>query len=86
MTKNIKKHFLHYLVYLMLFGGGLIIILLTEGNIRWETLSILLIGGLYVMWGIVHHYTQHQLHPRVVVEYVLVVMLGIVLALFLFGV
>lgn len=84
--KNLKKHFWHYLVYLVLFGGGFALILFNSGNIRLETLYLVLIGFLYCVWAMVHHYVHHELHLRVAFEYVLVVVLGLVLALFLFGV
>jgi hypothetical protein len=86
MIKNIKKHFLHYLVYLIIFGGGLVLILLTSGNSSLEALSILSVACFYFMWSIFHHHVHHRLHPQIVVEYGLIVLLGMILVLFLFGV
>jgi len=84
--KNLKKHFWHYFVYLLIFGGGLALLLATKGNTSLQAMSVLMIAFLYFFWAMVHHYVHHQLQPRIVVEYILIVMLGTVLLLFLFGV
>lgn len=86
MRKNIRKHFVHYLVYFVIFGGGLILVLSTRSNARVQALSIVLVGFLYFLWSMVHHYIHHQFTPRVVIEYILIVILGIILSLFLFQV
>ncbi len=85
MIKNIRKHFWHYLTYLIIFGGGLFLVLLTRGNSNLQALVIVMIGFIYFMWAMVHHYIQHQLNSRIVIEYILIVILGVVLSLFLFG-
>lgn len=85
MIKNIRKHAWHYLAYLIIFGGGLILLLATRGNSNLQALFIIMIGFLYFIWAMVHHYVHHQLHSRVVIEYILIIILGVVLALFLFG-
>ena len=85
MMKNIHKHFWHYLVYFLIFGGGLSLLLFTKGNSSLQAMSIIMIAFLYFLWSMVHHYVHHQLHPRVVVEYILIVMLGTILILFLYG-
>ena len=84
--KNIKKHFWHYLVYLVIFGGGLVLIVATHSSVNTEALVIMITAFLYFLWAMVHHYVHHQLHPRVVVEYILMVVLGTLLSLFLIGV
>ena len=86
MKKNIMKHYWHYLVYLLIFGGGLALLLATKGNSNLQAMSVLMIAFMYFFWAMVHHYVHHQLHVRVVVEYILIMMLGTVLLLFLFGV
>ena len=86
MIKNFQKHFTHYLVYLVIFCGGLALLVATKGNTKVQALSVLLIAFLYFLWSMVHHYVHHQLHVKVVVEYILIVTLGTVLILFLCGV
>jgi len=35
-----------------------------------------LTASFYILWGIVHHYLEGDLHPRVVLEYAAVALLG----------
>jgi hypothetical protein len=83
--KNIKKHFWHYLVYALIFGVGLLLIVTAKGNANMQAIYISMIAFIYFLWAMVHHYVHHELHPRVVVEYMLIVILGTILMLFLFG-
>ena len=83
--ENIKKHLWHYLVYLVIFTAGLVLLFAANGNASMQAMFVIMIAFLYFMWSMVHHYVHHQLKPQVVVEYILIVMLGTVLVLFLFG-
>jgi hypothetical protein len=85
MKKNIKKHFWHYMVYAIMFGAGLIMVLLSKGNASLQATFLIMVAFIYFLWAMVHHYVHHELHPRVVVEYMLIVVLGTILMLFLFG-
>lgn len=84
MKENISKHFWHYLVYAVILGGGLYLISLTKNDAYVQEQSLFLIVFLYFTWAMVHHYVHHQLHQRIVVEYILIVLLGTLLALFIF--
>jgi lipopolysaccharide export LptBFGC system permease protein LptF len=86
MSKNIHKHFWHYVVYLLIFAGGLLLIFINRNNTGLEAFSIILTGFFYFVWSMVHHHVHHQLNSHVIIEYILIVILGTVLALFLFGV
>ena len=86
MRKNIHKHFWHYFVYLCIFGGGLLLVLETRNNTNLEAFSLILTGLFYFVWAMVHHHVHHQLTSKIIIEYILVVLLGVVLLLFLFGV
>jgi len=83
--KNIQKHFWHYIVYALIFGGGLLFVLLAKGNANVQVLFLLMIAFIYFIWSMVHHYVHHELHPRIVVEYILIVILGSLSVLLLFG-
>ena len=86
MIKNAKKHFWHYVVYAVIFAGGLQLVLLSKHEPRLQAMYIVLTTVLYFIWSLVHHYVHHQLHTKVIFEYVLVVVLGVLLSLFLFQV
>ena len=82
--KNIKKHFLHYLVYLVVFCAGLTLVFVARGNAHLQAMYLMMMAFVYFLWAMVHHYIHHELHPRVVIEYILIVVLGAVIILFLF--
>ncbi|MGI8420438.1 MAG: hypothetical protein ACR2LN_07420 [Candidatus Levyibacteriota bacterium] len=84
--KNLQKHFGHYLIYLFIFGGGLLLVFLNKQTTSIAMSYLFVTVILYFTWSMVHHYVNHQLHPRVVFEYILVIMLGVVLSFFLFQV
>lgn len=84
--KNLQKHFLHYFVYLLIFGGGLTLVFIFAGNAHAQSMALMMTVFIYFLWAMVHHYVHHELHPRVVIEYILIVVLGFLLSLFLFGV
>ncbi|HWY79115.1 MAG TPA: hypothetical protein VNW29_02035 [Candidatus Sulfotelmatobacter sp.] len=86
MMKNLRKHFWHYLIYLVIFCGGLSLVLFSKGNTNLEATMIIMTAFIYFVWAMVHHYVHHQLHPRIVIEYILIIVLGTLLTLFLFGV
>ncbi|HSX08925.1 MAG TPA: hypothetical protein VLF93_02120 [Candidatus Saccharimonadales bacterium] len=84
--KFLQKHFWHYLVYFLIFGIGFLLVLSERGNGTIQALYLVLIGMAYFAWAMVHHYVHHELTSRIIIEYVLIVILGIVLSLFLFGI
>lgn len=84
--KNLHKHFWHYIVYLAIFGVGLFAVLSSRGNSGMQEELLVIIAFLYFLWAMIHHYVHHQLTSRVVVEYALIVFLGILLLGFLYGV
>ena len=82
--KNIKKHFWHYIVYFIILGGGLQLVLLSKHDNGLQVMYIIMTAFLYFIWSMVHHYVHHQLHPKIVFEYILIISLGTLLSLFLF--
>jgi ABC-type iron transport system FetAB permease component len=48
-----------------------------------QQLVVILTAMVYVLWGIAHHGLQKDLHPRVVLEYLLVAFLASLVTLFL---
>jgi hypothetical protein len=50
-----------------------------RGNTSMQILIGILLSLLYVTWGIIHHAMKGDLHPKVVVEYLLVGAIAITL-------
>lgn len=42
-------------------------------------ISTLVFALLYIVWGIFHQYRSHNLHSKIVLEYFLVALLGVVI-------
>jgi hypothetical protein len=77
--KDFSKHPLHYFVLLSIQLVGL-------WGLFWfgyqpaMQLSILISMSVsYVVWGIVHHHEHHDLHLKIVIEYILVATLAVLL-------
>lgn len=82
--KLVKEHLFYYLSLFALFVGGLLLIIFSSPN---RVLQMIFLVGLslcYVLVGIVHHLMNHDLVGKIVVEYVLIAMLGIAAAFFIF--
>lgn len=77
-----RQHTLLYVIEFFLIGGGfalLLILKLTFYNQIWMLGFILL---SYIVIGIFHHGKHHDIHPKVVLEYILIS--ALIVALFIF--
>ena len=73
-----KIHILHYLVLASILSGGVVAFFYAADS------SLQLIIGVvtsvaYVLWGIIHHTIQKDLHRRIVVEYILIGTIAVIL-------
>jgi hypothetical protein len=59
------------------------LVLSAVGNKNLQMAYIVLTTFLYIVWGIVHHYIHHDVHPRIVLEYILMGSFGISVMFFL---
>jgi len=83
MYQKLKKHFGYYLSLLAILLLGLVLILLASPNIKLQSLVISLTVFFYVLWGVLHHFINHELTLRIMVEYVLIGALGISVIFFM---
>ena len=83
MYKSLKKHFGYYLSLAAILVLGLVLILLTSPNIKLQSFVILLTVFFYVLWGMLHHFINHELTARIMIEYILVGALGISIIFFM---
>lgn len=78
MIEDLKTHFWHYsILVLILFVGGLVFILDPHKIIKFQVGS--LIAAAYVFWGIIHHFLEKNLNFKIVVEYMLIGVLSMAL-------
>ena len=74
--EEIKEHFGHYIILLFILVFGILAFLHFQRYPQAQIMSVFLTASFYVLWGIVHHYLEGDLHIRVVMEYVAVALLG----------
>lgn len=54
---------------------------LTAGNTDLQTIVAIITSLSYIVWGIIHHALAGELHPKIVIEYILIGGIAIVLIL-----
>jgi hypothetical protein len=81
--EEIKTHFFHYLVLLMILTLGAGAFWYFNHLRAAQAVVLLLTGTAYLIWGIIHHYLEGDLHEKVILEYLSLAAFGIILAWFL---
>lgn len=76
------KHVNYYILETTVLGVGFLAIYILSLSVQYQAF---LIGGLvllYSLMGIIHHKVQHDIHAKIVLEYILISVL--VFSVFLF--
>ncbi len=81
MKKEKDKYFhlLYYLILVAILGFGVVLFHLFAGYPPKQFIIVCLSALSYVVWGIVYHQIEGDLHPRIVVEYLLIAILAMLL-------
>ena len=66
-----------------MFAVGAFLISLVAPNKLQQIGIFTLIALFYVIWGILHHFINHELNKKIVVEYILIATLGVAIMFFL---
>jgi len=69
------KHYFILIVGLVLLA---FLFFLFNANLNLQRLIIILTGLYYFIWGVGHHFAQKDLHLKVVLEYLLIAVIGII--------
>lgn len=78
MIEDIKSHFWHYLVLVLIIGcGGLVFGFYPDKAVKFKVAALVALA--YIFWGIFHHLTEGNLNFKIVVEYTLIGALAIIL-------
>lgn len=76
----------YYISLALILGLGLLFVVMAAPNKNLQLVLISLTTLFYILFGIVHHLTNHDISVKVVLEYLIIGMLGIsILSLFLKG-
>lgn len=74
-----RIHVVHYFVLLVILLGGFATFYFVRPNTSLQLIVGVVTSISYVIWGIIHHALQKDLHRKIVVEYLLMGAIAIVL-------
>ncbi|HCQ31557.1 TPA: hypothetical protein DIU27_04215 [Candidatus Collierbacteria bacterium] len=80
MKKPIRK-VIDYLALSLLVSSAIILILIFNGNKLFQTITIISVSLIYIIWGVIHHLREHTFYPQIILEYVLFALLGCVIVI-----
>lgn len=83
MYKNFKQHIGYYISLISILLLGLVLVLLTRPNLRMQGLVIFLTVFFYFLWGSLHHFINHELTLKIMIEYLLIGGLGLAIIFFM---
>jgi hypothetical protein len=77
MMGKLKKHFLYYLslLLILIFGFSLSFLVYPDLALGFLIISITIV--FYIVLGIIHHWANHELSAKIMIEYVLIGVLGL---------
>ena len=77
--KKITRHLQHYLPLIGILSAGILGFMIFSYDKSFQLAVALAMAAGYVSWGLVHHYMHKDLHPEVILEYIVMAFLGLVL-------
>lgn len=78
---NKKRHINYYFVEVLVLGLGFFAVYLLE-SLRSQIIGVSILVTLYVLMGVLHHYMEHDIKRKIMLEYIIVSVL--ILSLFIF--
>ena len=79
MDNNKHFHIIHYLVLVVILGLAVVFFFLAAGNHQYQFKIAIFTSTLYFLWGVIHHRLEGDLHPKIMVEYLLIAFLAVIL-------
>lgn len=80
MTHNHQKFFLLHLMLYTVLAVGILMMYFLRGYADSQYLTIIFLAGFYFVWGVTYHGLKGDLHPKIVIEYFLIMILAVLLA------
>ena len=85
MLKRISEHTIYYLFLVIILS--LSFLLAYSSSDRGFQIGVVVAATFfYVLWGIIHHLMNHDLHMKIVIEYILIGAFGLTIIFFLLSV
>jgi hypothetical protein len=80
-----KQTVIHFLVLIAILCAGILTFIVVRPNTTLQLFVGIITAVAYVLWGLIHHAVQKDLHQKVVVEYLLIGAIAIVLLVTMLG-
>jgi hypothetical protein len=82
MLKRLSQHTAYYMSLIVILT--LSFLLAYNSSDRGFQLGVIIFTTFfYVLWGIIHHLINHDLHTKIVIEYILIGTFGLTIIFFL---
>ena len=85
MLNKLYKHSPYYLSLVIILTLGLLLAV-TSSNKTFQIGVVIVTTFFYVLWGIMHHLLNHDLHAKIVIEYILIGVFGLTIIFFLLSI
>lgn len=72
MIIDLKKHFYYYISLFGIIFLGVFLVLQTSFDKNLQMAIVILTTLSYILLGIIHHFINHDLKLKIVVEYILI--------------
>ena len=81
LDQEMRTNLLHYSVLVVMMNVAVGAFLFFNFNQTYQLMILLATGISYILWGIIHHFLQDDLHLKVAAEYLLVALLAEIIIL-----
>lgn len=85
MPKRISEHAVYYISLIIMLSLSFLLAYASSDR-TFQIGVIVATTFFYVLWGIMHHLMNHDLHAKIVVEYILIGVFGLTIIFFLLSV
>jgi hypothetical protein len=85
MLKKISGHTIYYVSLVTILSLSFLLAY-TSSDRKFQLGVIVATTFFYVLWGIMHHLINHDLHTKIVIEYMLIGAFGLTVIFFLLSV
>jgi hypothetical protein len=85
MFKRISKHAVYYISLVVILVLSFLLVYSSPDR-SFQIGVIVATTFFYVLWGIMHHLINHDLHTKIVIEYILIGAFGLTIIFFLLSV
>ena len=79
MRNELLRQLIDFTALGVVLGLSLFGLYFFRGQIDKQIIITILLGVSYVVWGIVHHKEHHDLHLKIIIEYLLVAVMAVIL-------